>query len=723
MEKRLGDRWHAPLWLGGIAVALLPFLIATFFDGPRAPWVDGPGNLGINLIKAVWWGLGGAFVGGLLWLKFSGRTMVGSFRRWLSEKHHFHWFWYLLSVGLFGLHSYYSLEGYQFTTLEKMSTVLGRILTGAIVVGICWLACGLAGGVAPKKMCRWPWAVAAVLPFVFLTDLTVIRFWKNSTISLLNQLDEGGRIELQVNLASGGIPVPSWAVLAGIAGLIWGFHRTFHWLGQKNWASGFHMPRWTAASSVVLLWGGVWAEKAAGTGWKSQNARRWEQNAYDLHLTRGLEPPLGVACFQVRFSPGSYGHGAARPGVTGDRPDIFILMMESLRQDAIQPAHAPFLSRFRDEECQQLGKTWASSNSTPLSWYGLFNGVLPISWPGARAKLAETKSFETPPFLQMLSGEDYRMEVHVVCDLSYRSLGPLSFGTDQSRFEALVDAPIGETSWGTYHEEIPQRERAAFETVLASVSSNPAGGNFHFIALDSTHYSYQWPEDFELPYRDYYDSSTVPAFPDEEQIDLIKKRYYNSLAWVDLQIGEFVSALKSQGRYHNSLIIVTGDHGEEFYENGSWFHSSSLLPAQTQVPLLIKWPEEVDAPDHPSASHLDLVPSLSHYLGVPLEANHPGTSLLDPPLEERTQISFACNTGVSGVCMAWYRDDWVATFRWENPFSHDLPRQIYLDSVFGPDGERMALEEPDEWENLLFERFPDAPNRLFSEFGLIVEEE
>ncbi|MGB0145535.1 MAG: hypothetical protein ACPGAP_12250, partial [Akkermansiaceae bacterium] len=111
MVKRLGDRWHAPLWLGGTLLALLPFVVATCFDGSRAPWVEGPGNLGTNLIKAVWWGLGGAFVGGVLGLKLSGRTMVGSFRRWLSEKHHFHWVWYLISVGLFGLHSYYTLEG------------------------------------------------------------------------------------------------------------------------------------------------------------------------------------------------------------------------------------------------------------------------------------------------------------------------------------------------------------------------------------------------------------------------------------------------------------------------------------------------------------------------------------------------------------------------------------------------------------------------------------
>lgn len=79
MVKRLGDRWHAPLWLGGTLLALLPFVVATCFDGSRAPWVEGPGNLGTNLIKAVWWGLGGAFVGGVLGLKLSGLYDGGKF--------------------------------------------------------------------------------------------------------------------------------------------------------------------------------------------------------------------------------------------------------------------------------------------------------------------------------------------------------------------------------------------------------------------------------------------------------------------------------------------------------------------------------------------------------------------------------------------------------------------------------------------------------------------
>ncbi len=71
--------------------------------------------------------------------------------------------------------------------------------------------------------------------------------------------------------------------------------------------------------------------------------------------------------------------------------------------------------------------------------------------------------------------------------------------------------------------------------------------------------------------------------------------------------------------------------------------------------------------------------------------------------------------------MAWYRDGWVATFVWENPFSYGPPEEIHLDDIIGPDGSVLTQEKPSEWLDLLSEKFPDAPERLFSKFNLATE--
>lgn len=722
MNRKLSERWHAPFWFGGMVLALLPFFVAVGFNGPRAPWVLGSGNFGDNVILAIWWALGGASLGGLLWIKLSGRTMIGSFRRWCAEHHNFHWMWFFISVGIFGIHNYLFLEGFRFTFFEKTSTMLGRVLTGAVVVGIYWLMCGIAGALAPRKMRRWPWVVAAFLPIVMIADFVAIIYANNPVINYINQLDEEGSFDLATNLTAAGFPIPAWAVVLSFLAIVWGIYLLFHWLGDRNFASRLQMPRWILAVFLVGIWGGVWAEKAAGPAWKSRNAQRWSHNVYKVHVTTGFEPPLGVAEFQVKFWP--------KAGLPEDeesigevkRPDIFIIMLESLRQDAIAPEHAPFLTEFRDYECQQLGRTWASSNSTALSWYGLFHGVLPVFWAGDKATSVSEEDLATPAWFELLKGAGYRIEIRTVCDLSYRNMGATSFGTNQDLYQVYRHSPAADIHWQDYYAQIPLREKASFESTLTALQAAPSSGNFHFIALDSTHFGYRWHEDFEPPYTDFHDGASIPGFPDDEDIASIKRRYHNAVAWVDFQVEEFVLELKKQGRYDNSVIVVTGDHGEEFYENGGWFHSSSLLPAQTQVPILIKWPEGVDAPTQASASHLDLLPSLRDLLGLPSIPGFSGRSLLQANDEERTQVSFACNTGVSGVCMAWYRDGWVATFVWENPFSYGPPQEIHLDDIIGPDGSIMEPEESAEWLDLLLQKFPDAPERLFSEFNLVIEE-
>jgi len=38
------------------------------------------------------------------------------------------------------------------------------------------------------------------------------------------------------------------------------------------------------------------------------------------------------------------------------------------------------------------------------------------------------------------------------------------------------------------------------------------------------------------------------------------------------------------------MIIITSDHGEEFYEHGGWLHSTTLYNELIKVPLIIKFP-------------------------------------------------------------------------------------------------------------------------------------
>jgi arylsulfatase A-like enzyme len=55
-------------------------------------------------------------------------------------------------------------------------------------------------------------------------------------------------------------------------------------------------------------------------------------------------------------------------------------------------------------------------------------------------------------------------------------------------------------------------------------------------------------------------------------------------------VGALTAKLKALGIYDDTLIVLTSDHGEEFYEHGSWEHGHSLYDESLKVPLIVKFP-------------------------------------------------------------------------------------------------------------------------------------
>ena len=49
--------------------------------------------------------------------------------------------------------------------------------------------------------------------------------------------------------------------------------------------------------------------------------------------------------------------------------------------------------------------------------------------------------------------------------------------------------------------------------------------------------------------------------------------------------GAFFDHVKAEGLYDSSLIVVTADHGEAFYEHGYWKHTQTLYEEMVRVPL------------------------------------------------------------------------------------------------------------------------------------------
>ena len=72
----------------------------------------------------------------------------------------------------------------------------------------------------------------------------------------------------------------------------------------------------------------------------------------------------------------------------------------------------------------------------------------------------------------------------------------------------------------------------------------------------------------------------------------LKELYLAEVQYVDDNIGTLVAYLKKHHLYNDALIILSSDHGEEFWEHGEYAHGYTLFHPALHVPLIIKLPGE-----------------------------------------------------------------------------------------------------------------------------------
>lgn len=703
------NSFHLVFWLGGLICALIPYFLPHLNPAWRAPWILPSGHFADNIVIGTRNLLLGATFGGWLGLAFSRQSPFRDFRAWWKKPRPLNWIWFLLTIVIYAGQNYLLLSSFPLTSAEFASAALGRFLTVVTVVSSFWFLTIAAASASPPMFKKLAWIVPALFPAIILADAFGIILWKTPIRLTLNRLDESGSINLARELAAGGISLQPLTVLALIIGGALAICGLFHLLTRISLKAPWRHGALTILLLCIFSWIGLNIEKGAGFLWKSRSALHQEHASYTVHLSP-FTPPKGLVTYAVTFTPNLVD---LAPLNHPEKPDIFLIVIESTRSESVTPKTAPFLTTEFAPDCQQLGTTWSSSNATHLSWYSLFHGSYPFGWKEASDHFEKTKKLPAAPWFRALNELGYRSEVRGVCDFSYAVMGPSNFGAPYALdFLKQVDAdtPFEKMT-------IPEREIENFKEARESLLVAPSSGNFQMIALDAPHFPYLWSPDFEAPFKNYDPDPLFQAYPNAEDVQRVKNRYLNAIAWTDHQLAEFVGFLKEQNRYENSLIIITADHGEEFQEHGSWFHCSSLEPEQTAVPIFIKWPKGIEAPPQPSASHLDLLPSLLDFLGqAPASYAHlPGRSLLKKTETLPTQLTLTSFCGVRGVAMAWHRGNYTATFRWDNPWAIRAPETIYLDDIIGPDGS-LGLHGSQDWQKALKTHFPDAESKFFTRF-------
>ena len=88
-----------------------------------------------------------------------------------------------------------------------------------------------------------------------------------------------------------------------------------------------------------------------------------------------------------------------------------------------------------------------------------------------------------------------------------------------------------------------------------------------------------------LPHPEYRDVGGEIAGGLQERW---RQFYREEIAYCDSRVGRLLNALKASGILDDALLVITSDHGEEFWEHGGYDHGNTLYEEVTRVPLIMR---------------------------------------------------------------------------------------------------------------------------------------
>ncbi|HVY62792.1 MAG TPA: sulfatase-like hydrolase/transferase, partial [Planctomycetota bacterium] len=193
---------------------------------------------------------------------------------------------------------------------------------------------------------------------------------------------------------------------------------------------------------------------------------------------------------------------------------------------------------------------------------------------------------------------------------------------------------------------------------------------------DQTHHPYELAP--EATPREFFRDGETPPDLDDWGFE----RYLNTLAELDRQLGRLFDGLRERGLADDTLVVVTGDHGEAFgWPHPTWGHGFGLFQENVHVPFMVWSPRLFPRRGVRSSaigSHVDLNATVCDLIGLAPDASWQGRSLFDPRKPPRAYFFSAAQDYVLGM-----RDE-----GWKYIFDATDGREELYDLAADPDEQR-----------------------------------
>lgn len=126
----------------------------------------------------------------------------------------------------------------------------------------------------------------------------------------------------------------------------------------------------------------------------------------------------------------------------------------------------------------------------------------------------------------------------------------------------------------------------------------------------------------------FYDPHDPYEPPEPYRTRFKNSPYDGEVAYVDENVGRLLAFLQDTGLTNDTLIILTGDHGESLGDHGELTHGFLTYNSTLWVPLIIAVPGQKHSTVNQIVSHIDIFPTLCELLSIRRPAGLEGHSLV-----------------------------------------------------------------------------------------------
>src|SRR6266576_1406110 len=374
-------------------------------------------------------------------------------------------------------------------------------------------------------------------------------------------------------------------------------------------------------------------------------------------------------CFRCALLASSFAVGNAAQAATP--ANVVFITIDTLRPDHLgcygdKQIRTPNIDALAADSIR-FERAYTAVPVTLPSHTVIFTGTYPML-SGVHDFAANKLSPNQPTLASVLKEHGYNTAAVIgsaVLDSRFGLNHGFDFYYDHFDFNRLQESNL---------DEMERPGNVVANLTLDWLSKNYQKKFFLWMHLYDPHYPYRPPPPYSEQYKD--------------------RPYDGEIVFADAQVGRLIEFLKNKGLYQNTLIILSGDHGESLGEHGEKTHGFFIYNATLHVPLIIHLPGDMHARTVQNLVNLaDIMPTVLAALNIQLPAHVQGQSLLPiiSPKKEDNARSLYAETFLPRLHFNWSELRGVET---ENYHFIDAPKPELYD----------LRKDPGETHNLFAEK-------------------